>query len=260
MTYIRKSSLDPINIPDWRWKKFLDSAILNIQNLDIMPCNFSEEFLQKQALTGSKSNPQKVTTNTWACRTEKLEKVRAVCLQAGASTSVFNFVAIPSVNYEIPFFGADFVTLPSGHLIALDLQPVLSNDTQHINKFMKHLKPLSSKYLSIFPNGGEIPLEAKKFFSPGFIWTRLPLSQESDEMIHEHLMSAFIQYFDLYLNIVQEADLISHERSLLLRQGQHSYLQYRSSKDPARGMLTRFYGKEWTECYINDVIFSSIFS
>ena len=31
-------------------------------------------------------------------------------------------------DFELPFFGADFVTLPSGHLLALDLQPAIKYD------------------------------------------------------------------------------------------------------------------------------------
>jgi phycoerythrobilin:ferredoxin oxidoreductase len=30
---------------------------------------------------------------------------------------------------------------------------------------------------------------------------------------------------------------------------------YRAEKDPARGMLTRFHGAEWTEAYIHGVLF-----
>jgi phycoerythrobilin:ferredoxin oxidoreductase len=37
--------------------------------------------------------------------------------------------------------------------------------------------------------------------------------------------------------------------------GQKRYTRYRAEKDPARGMLSRFYGSEWTEAYIHDVLF-----
>jgi phycoerythrobilin:ferredoxin oxidoreductase len=33
------------------------------------------------------------------------------------------------------------------------------------------------------------------------------------------------------------------------------YTDYRAEKDPARGMLTRFHGSEWTEAYIHSVLF-----
>ena len=32
-------------------------------------------------------------------------------------------------------------------------------------------------------------------------------------------------------------------------------MNYRAKKDPARGMLESFYGKDWTEEYINKVLF-----
>jgi phycoerythrobilin:ferredoxin oxidoreductase len=37
---------------------------------------------------------------------------------------VLNFVIFPQLNYDLPFFGADLVTLPGGRLIALDMQPL----------------------------------------------------------------------------------------------------------------------------------------
>jgi phycoerythrobilin:ferredoxin oxidoreductase len=37
--------------------------------------------------------------------------------------------------------------------------------------------------------------------------------------------------------------------------GQRRYTRYRAEKDPARGMLSRFHGAEWTESYIHEVLF-----
>jgi hypothetical protein len=35
---------------------------------------------------------------------------------------VLNFVIFPHMNYDLPFLGLDLVTLPGGHLIAIDMQ------------------------------------------------------------------------------------------------------------------------------------------
>jgi len=37
--------------------------------------------------------------------------------------------------------------------------------------------------------------------------------------------------------------------------GQKKYMRYRAKKDPARGMLRGFFGNEWTESYINNILF-----
>ena len=59
----------------------------------------------------------------------------------------------------------------------------------------------------------------------------------------------------MYLDLVNEADEVSISRSTLLLEGQRNYMKFRADKDPARGMLTRFCGREWTESYINNFLF-----
>ena len=62
-------------------------------------------------------------------------------------------------------------------------------------------------------------------------------------------------YLNLYLQLVAEAQPVTDERRQELLAGQSSYVAYRAEKDPARGMLGRFHGKEWTEAYIHGVLF-----
>ena len=80
-------------------------------------------------------------------------------------------------------------------------------------------------------------------------------TKKGDEMIIDFLLPAFREYLSLYLNFLMNAEKVSPKRSLAILEGQKSYMKYRSQKDPARGMLTRFYGKTWTEEYIKKVLF-----
>ena len=107
-----------------------------------------------------------------------------------------------------------------------------------------------------FADGGPIPEEAKQYFSPAFLWTRLPLGKDSDQLIEKVFFSAFCEYLDLYMKLVDDSILVSDERAETLLKGQRRYLNYRIEKDPARGMLSRFYGNEWTEEYIHNVLFA----
>ena len=52
-----------------------------------------------------------------------------------------------------------------------------------------------------------------------------------------------------------EATVVSPDRCKQLLLGQKLYYNYRAEKDPARGMLSRFHGSEWTESYIHEVLF-----
>ena len=255
MTTIRLNSLSPLNLKDWLWQPIFNDMIdlLSIRKLQNYPIPL--EFLYKRVVTGSSRKPIQITTSTWACKFSKIKCMRAACIQGSGPLSVLNLVIKPSINYNLPFFGADFVTLPNGHLLALDLQPVLKSDRFHTEEVWKKLLPIHKRWQSLLPEGGDIPTEAKPYFSPGFLWTRLPLEKNSNLIIEEVIRPAFREYLSLYLELASNAERVSKDFSLKLQAGQKSYLNYRSLKDPARRMLTRFYGKEWTEDYIHKVLF-----
>lgn len=251
----RHHSTDPVVLPNWAWQPFLDHAVQALEPLAIQPYPVDEQFLLKEDQTGSKSKPVTVTTATWACKTEKFRQVRAACVSGGTAASVLNFVINPSARFDLPFFGGDLVTLPSGHLLALDLQPADKGDQDHTGHVWDRLLPIFERWRSKLPDGGPIPEEAQPYFSPGFLWTRLPLGDEGDELIKTVVRPAFQEYLDLYLELAAEAKPVSDKRRDSLLAGQRRYTDYRAEKDPARGMLTRFYGSEWTEAYIHTVLF-----
>ena len=251
----RSNSLDPISISNWRWAYFLDETIKAFSIFQPRPYPIKNDFLYRESFFGSSSNPKKVFLETWGLKTEKIRQARCACLQAGEITSVMNLVITPFNNYDLPFFGADFVTLPNGHLIALDLQPALKEDINHTQHVWDKLKPIHSKWQSKLPSGGDIPSEARRYFSPAFLWSRIPLGQEGDKLISQIIKPAFNEYLNCFLDLVRDAKMISKERSFKMLNGQKEYMRYRSEKDPARGMLRGFFGELWTESYINNILF-----
>ncbi|MCP4972778.1 MAG: phycoerythrobilin:ferredoxin oxidoreductase, partial [Prochlorococcus sp.] len=90
---------------------------------------------------------------------------------------------------------------------------------------------------------------------PGFLWTRIPLGPEGDQLVEDVIQPAFKDYLSLYIDLVMAAEETNEDRAQLLLQGQKRYMTYRAEKDPARGMLSRFHGSEWTEAYIHEVLF-----
>ena len=256
MSIIRNNSMDNIALKNWRWITFLDNLIEQISIFDIEAIEIPNRFLYKKSVTRSSKNQMTITTSTWACKFNKIRQVRAACIEGGGSFSVLNLLIQPSNYHELPFFGADFVTLPKGHLLALDLQPALKFDSLHTQVVWPRLLSIHKYWQSVLPSGGAIPTEAQSFFSPGFLWSRLPLSKESDTMISDFLKPAFAEYLALYIDLIKNSEAVSKERALKILEGQKNYINYRSTKDPARAMLTRLYGNDWTETYINEVLFN----
>ncbi|MEG3851087.1 phycoerythrobilin:ferredoxin oxidoreductase [Microcoleus sp. herbarium19] len=235
------------------YQPFLDEAIALLENrLDLQPYPIPEGFELKQATVGKGKNQEEIATTSYAFSSPKLRQIRAAHVQGGSSLQVLNFVIFPHLNYDLPFFGADLVTLPGGHLIALDMQPLFGGDADYQAKYTAPIEQIFQAHQPHLPWGGDFPEEAKQFFSPAFLWTR----PKETEVVETRVFAAFKDYLAAYLDLVDRAEPIADSAKLdSILQAQLRYLRYRAEKDPARGMFKRFYGEEWTEEYIHGFLF-----
>jgi phycoerythrobilin:ferredoxin oxidoreductase len=234
------------------YQPFLDYAIpLLTERLDLAPYPIPAGFESKECITGKGKKEQLVVTTSHAFKSSKLRQIRAAHVQGGDALQVLNFVIFPQINYDLPFFGADLVTLPGGHLIALDMQP-LFHDSAYKKQYSDPILPIFNKYQKDLPWGGDFPEEAKQFFSPAFLWTR----PKETEAVQTTVFAAFQDYLQAYLDLVDRAEPVTDSQRLAeILQAQRNYINYRAAKDPARGMFLRFYGEEWTEEYIHGFLF-----
>jgi phycoerythrobilin:ferredoxin oxidoreductase len=235
------------------YQPFLDAAIALLQDrLDLQPYPIPEGFASKSAIVGKGKHQDQVLTTSYGYQAPKLRQIRAAHVQGGQALQVLNFVIFPHLNYDLPFFGADLVTLPGGHLIALDMQPLFRDDPTYQAKYTQPILPIFESYQPHLPWGGDFPEEARPFFSPAFLWTR----PQQTEVVETHVFAAFKDYLQAYLDFVEQAQPVTDRLALEeIEQAHRRYLHYRAEKDPARGMFTRFYGPEWTEEYIHGFLF-----
>ncbi|MBC6417586.1 MAG: phycoerythrobilin:ferredoxin oxidoreductase [Prochloron sp. SP5CPC1] len=234
------------------YQPFLDYAMAVLkERLDLEPYPIPAGFERKEGTSGKGKRLEQVVTTSHAFKSGKLRQIRAAHVQGGKSLQVLNFVIFPELKYDLPFFGADLVTLPGGHLIALDMQP-LFHDPDYQKKYTEPILPVFNLHKEYLPWGGDFPEEAQPFFSPAFLWTRT----QDTEVVQTRVLAAFKDYLDAYLNFVQEAQAVSNSQELReIKEAQLRYIKYRAEKDPARGMFTRLYGSEWTEEYIHGFLF-----
>lgn len=235
------------------YQPFLDHAIETLEEqLDLEPYPIPSGFERKEGVMGKGKRQEDVLTTSHAWRSSKLRQIRAAHVQGGNSLQVLNFVIFPEPNYDLPFFGADLVTLPGGHLIALDMQPLFRDRPEYQQKYTEPILPIFEAHQQYLEWGGDFPEEAQQFFSPAFLWTR----PQETEIVQTRVLDAFKDYLHAYLNFVNQAELVSdRERQAEILTAQKRYLNYRAEKDPARGMFTRLYGSEWTEEYIHGFLF-----
>lgn len=235
------------------YQPFLDYALAQVTDrLKTEPYPIPEGFEAKRAVSGKGKYQAEVVTTSYALQSPKLRQIRAAHVQGGNSLQVLNFVIFPRLNYDLPFFGGDLVTLPGGHLIALDMQPLFRDSATYQAKYTDPIRPIFEQYKNKLEWGGEFPAEAQEFFSPAFLWTR----PKEDALVENEVFDAFKAYLNAYLTFVDQAEAVTDPQDLThIQAAQLRYLRYRAEKDPARGMFTRLYGPDWTEAYIHGFLF-----
>jgi len=243
--------------PEWKWHNFLKYLINNLSKFNCREKIIPSEYSYKNSTYGSKKSKKNVNLSTWGVKHKnRIQFARAVCINS-PNYSVLNFLIIPNTNYNVPFFGVDFVSLPNSHLLVLDFQPSIKIENQYSNALLEQLIKLKTDCHSSLPLAEKMSEDVARFFSPGLIWSKLPKDESSDFLIANQLYTSFTAYLTLYLEILFESQQANLELQKDLINGQNNYLKYRRDNDPARPMLSSLFGKEFTESLIKEVLFTT---
>jgi Ferredoxin-dependent bilin reductase len=208
-----------------------------------------------KALTGTNSATSPIRYARYAL----LETLPSSATTAGIQ--VLNLVVFPNSN--LPVWGADFVSLPGNkHLLLLDAQPMIRADEKGDNGYAQHWEEWYQSHSigDVFPWGGDLPEKVQPFVSKFALWSRLGGTETSPEtirtMLNGPLYQAYCDHLDRYLQLVSDDSRNHHSNSNIGEyHGQKDYIAYRLANDPARPMLKRLFGEEWTEKVLQNVLF-----
>ena len=242
---------------EWRWSKFQKYIIYKLDQYDFQEYKIPSEYSYKESTYGSRKKNKNAILGTWAGKNHRINFCRSVCINS-PSYCVLNFLIIPKSQYNIPFLGIDFVSLPNYHLIVLDFQPSLHISKQFDEDLLKELLSLKNEFHQKVPIAPKMSEQIAQFFSPGVIWSKLPKEEISENLINNNLYKTFQKYLNLYLDILFRAKEVDLEVQKELINGQMHYLRYRQSKDPARPMLKVLFGETFTDALINNLLFKII--
>ncbi len=239
---------------EWRWSKFQKYIIYKLDQYDFQEYKIPSKYSFKESSYGSRKNNANAILCTWAAKNHRINFCRSVCINS-PTYCVLNFLIIPKSQYNIPFFGVDFVSLPNYHLLVLDFQPSLHINKQFDEDLLEELLTIKDEFHQKVPMATKMSEQIAQFFSPGVIWSKLPKEELSENLINNNLYMTFQKYLDLYIKILFRAQEVDLEFQKKIINGQIHYLEYRKSKDPARPMLKILFGETFTESLINNLLF-----
>ena len=246
-------------MPFWEWQ--VDYMQTHLTNLRVLP----EQWWSYQDRT---TNNQKHRIHTLTCTSEEYKYIRLTALDAGSRTQVFTSVWYPDPAYpELPILGCDLLQFgQKRHVCICDFQPLNGTNTDsELSSWHGELDVIRNQYPSL-----QQPMSTR-FYNPddGFFSKQLLLAKHMDDaskdehrsssggaqkLIHDDFFTAWQHYVQTHVKMVQSTPRQPQQATDTL-QKHAAYDQYSASRDPAHGMLASYFGQEFADEYVYQVLF-----
>ena len=218
----------------------------NIDALDGQEIQIPNEFKEYH------NKDSKYIIKNWLFESPQYRKWRITKLDGGEKLQVFNTVAYPNFDNELPILGADILWFGTSQklLAILDYQPLIQ-EREYLQKYCSSLEFIKKKYSAFDNNKMKNIYDSKKYFSPWVIICR------GDKLnLDRDLNNIFYLFVSDYLKINQLNKVNQFLNTEQIKINQIQYDKYSFEKDPADKLFKTFFGDTWTKKFINNFLFS----
>lgn len=218
---------------------------------------FSRFDLQSRPIpAGLESNrsdrgKNQATIQSWCYQSTELRKIRYSYIDAGETSQVFNCVMYPSHHYDLPLLGIDFLSFGKKKiLVVLDFQP-LFRDRAYQDKYIEPMREIRDKYNELAQN-----LEMKFYDANQYFSKYLLFAKTDEETVVNRLFPAYQEYVQLYWQMLESAQPLTKEEDIRrIVAAQKHYDQYSAERDPAHGLFSSYFGKDWSNRFLYEFLF-----
>jgi len=190
--------------------------------------------------------------NSWLWDVPGFRRWRVTRLDAGNHLQVLNSVAYPDYQSDFPIMGIDLLWFEKKHkLVAiLDFQPLVQHQ-EYFDRYFDGLKRLKECFIEFDSDIKSNIYDPNKYFSP---WTLFCKGGDFEATnILPKVFSSFLECYWANLDLSKvNQNKIQSERVRLLH---IDYDRYSAEKDPAHGLFSGFFGKEWSDKYMKEFLF-----
>ena len=188
---------------------------------------------------------------SWLWEVPGFRRWRVTRLDAGDSLQVLNSVAYPDYNLDHPLMGVDLLWFGARKkLVAvLDFQP-LTQEKDYLERHFTGLKELHARFPDL--NGEETmrSFDPNQYFSPWLLFCR-----GGAEQAEVSLPAAFTAFLEAYWSMHDAAAATSHLPESEVARLQDAYDVYSAERDPAHGLFTTHFGKDWSDRFLHEFLF-----
>ena len=227
------------------FREYLEKELL--KRFDLRPRPIPPGLESKVSDRGR--NPASI--RSWCYQCPQLRKIRYTYIDAGASAQVFNSVIYPGHHYDLPLLGIDFLSFGAKKiLVVLDFQP-LFQDEAYQEKYIEPMKEVRDRYNDLAQN-----LEMKFYDANQYFSKYLLFAKTDPDTVNKRLFPAYQAYLELYWQMLDEAEPLNKTEDIQrIIKAQKDYDQYSADRDPASGLFSSYFGKEWAEDCLHEFLF-----
>ena len=209
--------------------------------------NISEDFKEFT------SKDKKYIIKNWLFEAPSFRKWRITQLDGGEKIQVFNTVAYPIFKCEQPILGVDILWFGNSQklLTVLDYQPLIQ-DKEYLQKYCSQLNEIKDKFSEFDNTHMKKIYDSNKYFSP---WVIICRGNKSN--LNKDLNNIFYLFLEEYLKINALFSENKFLNSTEIQSKHCEYDKYSVEKDPADKLFNKFFGKEWTDKFIRNFLFTS---
>ncbi len=194
----------------------------------------------------------KSVIKSWLWSVPGFRRWRVTRLDAGNHLQVLNSVAYPTFNHDQPILGIDLLWfgMKKKLVAVLDFQPLIQDQT-YFDKYFNGLKLIKKSYPEFNADKNIDLYDPKKYFSPWVLFCKGGLEQAED-ILPKVFTSFLTSYLSLYDAKKSTNSILGSKEVELL---QAAYDKYSAERDPAHGLFSGFFGRNWSEKFLQDFLF-----
>jgi len=244
----RSAEADPLlYMPFWEWQfEFMTSSLTNLHPVECAARELDVSYNE------NKEKCARIVNQCYA--SDEYRKIRMTYYDAGDAVQVFNSVWYPDAGYDLPVLGIDLLSFNRKKYLAIvDFQPLHDAEEGHAATFEHLLAPIRDRYARLKGKMSSRFYDETQFFSKEMLFARF----EDGAVVQEDLFPAFQDYVRTHLELVRGTSPVTDPDDVRRVFDRHrAYDTYSAERDPAAGLFTAMFGKEWAEDFIHGFLFS----
>ena len=189
---------------------------------------------------------------SWLWDVPGFRRWRVSRMDAGDSLQVLNSVAYPDFSNEQPLMGVDLLWFGGRQkLVAvLDFQP-LQQDKDYLWHQLQDLRALHQRFPELSGEETMRSFDPNQYFSPWLLFCR-----GGAEEATRSLPQAFMAFLTSYWALTERSKTATSTLPPAeVEQLQIAYDRYSAERDPAHGLFTSHFGKEWSDRFLHEFLF-----